>query len=362
MKDKSMFIGRDTLIEDLSQNVNNNQVKSIILYGQKRAGKSSIFFHLKEKLLENENYIPIYFSMGKSGSGGIEDFFKSVIIGLEEYYEDLFEEDLFCDIGVGLKEVDSIILFVRFVKKAVKQINRLLETDKKELVLLIDEFTYVYGAIKAGLYSSLFMQNWKAMLEENIFKALLIGQDSMPEFLKEFPNEFGVIEQIRVTYLDIKSAKKLINEPILMQDGSSRYMENSINSIIAYSACSPYFIQKICKEIVNVLNQKQSNKITNLIVDKAIDEIINGYNGVKLEFFDNLYSLGAGEDATTMQKRLDLLILIANNDCVHYNDDTKVLIKELLSNEVIEKLQTQYKIKVKLFEKFLKTHYGKKDE
>lgn len=357
VKDKSMFIGRDLLIKRLSEDIKKDRINSIILYGQKRAGKSSTFFHLKEKLL-NEKYIPISFSMGKCD---YKNFIKSIVNGIEEYYEETFEEDIFDDIGILRNEINDVVDLIRFLKKVKKQINK-ISGDLKDLILLLDEFTYVYGAIQDGSYPESFMQNWKAMLEENIFKALLIGQDSMPQFLQKYPNEFGVIEKVRITYLDIDAAKDLIINPIRMADGSSRYLDNSANMIIEHSACSPYFIQRICKEIVNILNQKKSNKITNLIVDNAIDEIISGHNGEKLEFFDNLYSLGSGEDELLKNERLQLLINIANKNYLDNSEITEKLLKELIDNDVIKKEKQSYSIKVKLFEKYLQVHYGSKNE
>jgi hypothetical protein len=78
-------------------------------------------------------------------------------------------------------------------------------------VLLIDEFSYIYGLIMSGCIPELFMKNWKALLQENYFSVVLAGQDVVPQFRQRFPNEFGTTQ---VSYLKRADAVKLIDEPI----------------------------------------------------------------------------------------------------------------------------------------------------
>ena len=355
VEDKNMFIGREHLIQKLSSMIKDDRNRCVILYGQKRAGKSSTFNYL-EKALLGDNYIAINFSMGDSGES-FSSFVKTIALNIEDYYEETFDEDIFDDTGIELRDITEVNDLIRFIKKALRQINNKSET-KKELIFLIDEFTYIYGAIRSGLYPESFMKNWKAMLEKNIFKALLIGQDSMPDFIAKYPNEFGVIQKERLSYLDKKGAKELITQPILMEDGSSRYIEDSVDLIIELSSGSPYFIQKICQEIVNYLNLKRTNSVTNFVVNEVVNEILTGNNSVSLDFFDNLFSLGDGEDEEMKKTRLRVLINIANNKHIDNNEINLNILDELQLNDIIEKNNGNYSLKVGLFKEYLVQHYG----
>ena len=57
-----MFFGRDTLVKRLSDAICDDRIRCIIIYGQKRTGKSSIFDHLKRKL--TNKFIVLNFSVG----------------------------------------------------------------------------------------------------------------------------------------------------------------------------------------------------------------------------------------------------------------------------------------------------------
>src|SRR5439155_19327868 len=81
------------------------------------------------------------------------------------------------------------------------------------VVLLMDEFSYLYGYIMKGTLPETFMRNWKALLQRNYFSVAMAGQDVMPKFKQSFPNEFGTTQDERVTYLKREDAARLIDEP-----------------------------------------------------------------------------------------------------------------------------------------------------
>src|SRR4029078_10175127 len=82
------------------------------------------------------------------------------------------------------------------------------------LVLLIDEFSMVHKEIRSRNLPESFMKGWKAMLERGFFRCVLVGNDLMPRFIQEFPNEFQVATEARVSYLERSYACKLIEDPI----------------------------------------------------------------------------------------------------------------------------------------------------
>ena len=54
VKDTSMFYGRNEFIERITHAIIQADSKQVVIYGQKRSGKSSVLYHLK-KSLENTN-------------------------------------------------------------------------------------------------------------------------------------------------------------------------------------------------------------------------------------------------------------------------------------------------------------------
>jgi hypothetical protein len=106
---------------------------------------------------------------------------------------------------------------VRAIQIYLKATLRTLEDagwPQPRVVLLIDEFTYLFEYIKESIIESSFMRQWKALLELGLFSAVVIGQDSMPKFKQAFPNEFGVTHDERISYLSNEAATDLAQNPI----------------------------------------------------------------------------------------------------------------------------------------------------
>lgn len=54
-----MFFGRDELIQNISQSIkeSRSQSKSVVVFGQKRSGKSSVLYHLNKSLQKDKNLL-----------------------------------------------------------------------------------------------------------------------------------------------------------------------------------------------------------------------------------------------------------------------------------------------------------------
>lgn len=113
------------------------------------------------------------------------------------------------------------------------------------------------------------MDTWKKLLEADLFKAVLIGQDAMPNFIKEFQNQFQVTQPIRVDRLDDDSVRTLISVPILMENGESRFLENSIDLIAGWFYRQLYYIQLYCDRLVKQMNIDRHVRVTNALAEKV---------------------------------------------------------------------------------------------
>jgi hypothetical protein len=239
-----------------------------------------------------------------------------------------------------------------------------------QVVLLIDEFSYIYGLIVSGLIPELFMKNWKALLQENYFSVVLAGQDVMPKFKQHFPNEFGTTQDERVSYLKYSDAVKLIDEPIRIggRQGESRYRERAIDLIVDLTAGSPFYIQIICDRLVKYMNRKRARLVTEADVEHVKNELVRGVNALGLDKFDNLINSGdTSEDAISDEDALKVLKAIAlnsrtgpcNHNSIACETQTPVdtILNDLVNREVIERERERYyQIRVGLFNDWLIAH------
>jgi tetratricopeptide (TPR) repeat protein len=383
--DPTMFYGRDELIENIAHSIQkaDTQSKSIIVFGQKRAGKSSIQYHLKQKLEKSGNFLVI--DLGNIGAILDEhsqipllyQILWSILRKLRDAIDDAVIErelptlELTFPQDREFYEHPSPLVKFRDVFDAYKrQARRTAGWQHIQAVLLIDEFSYIHGQIAKGKIPELFMKQWKALLQENYFSVVLAGQDVMPKFKQRFPNEFGTTQDERVSYLKREDAIRLIDEPVRIdgRDGESRYRERAIERIIELTAGSPFYIQIVCDRLVRYMNRKRASLITEADVEQVKIELVRGVNALGLDKFDNLINSGdTSEDAISDEDALKVLRAIAinsrtgpcnrNSISCETEKPIDVILDDLVNREVIERERGRYyRIRVGLFRDWLTIH------
>ena len=371
VENEEMFFGRRELIEKMKQSILNSKSKSIAIYGQKRSGKSSVLYHLKRTLEKEKGVITSYFSMGEIVNNLKEHvIYYKIIGGIGDLIYDLesngelvpdFQEPSF-----EALEKNPTITFDRFLKNFKRSCATIPGWENYKLVVLIDEFAYLYNAILRKEVSENFMKTWKAIIEKGSFNAILAGQDIMHKFIDAHPNEFGVLETMKLSYLDDYYAKELIEKPTWNNEtNKSRYLEGAVEEIIEWTAGNPFYLQIFCSQLIDYLNKEKLISASPNDVEIVGSELARGKNKLEEKHFDNLLR-GGDADLEEFDIEYTKLILkqIARNDkkksyCERKDilvesieQDNKIL-KALIDREVITIQNDYYKLRVKLLGEWL---------
>ncbi len=375
--DTKMFYGRNEIIEKVTDAIITTDSKQVVIYGQKRSGKSSVLYHLQKSLEATNKTFCISFSIGNIFENiSTETFFYKITDLITEELENcngeipVFKCPSFTEFKEAPNPADFFRKQIRLFKKSCSILD---EWKDKKLVIMIDEFTYIYTAIKNGKISDGFMKQWKAITqsEDSMFSSVLVGQDVFPMFKDEFPNEFGITQDERLTYLSKEDAVRLIEEPIgKTKSGGNRFIGDALETIIDYTSCNPYYIQIFCARLVSEMNRKKYIQVTSADVKKIADSFINGGQALTDDKFDNLLNAGEEHDIQKYKQEVSKEILksIATNakfigfckrDQISINTkdiDVDEVLKDLVKREVLEQREDSYKIQVKLFQEWLLKH------
>lgn len=380
VKDKSMFKGRDEIIDTICRYVLEDY-KGYVLYGQKRSGKSSVLYHITQRLREGHKAFAVDYTMGNSIVEGVETENDSMA--------NLFYT-IISEIGLAIKEVDRKVYrdsgcrvvrrqeFETYPDKTFKEylefyrdiIVDKLHYEQDKIVLVVDEFTYLYYHILEGKISPRIMEFWKGLVESRVFSFVFAGQDAMPRFMDDFQNVFASMHPQELTYIDENSARELIVEPIWDKDNNcSRIDSDAVDKIIKLTACSPFYIMILCSELVKYARQRRRLPIHVGDVDALVQRMICNESSISRKDFDNLISCGESRldliDKDDSLKVLKDLALKSRN--VEYYDvnaitvfdkeTVKYIIDDLLRRGVLAtNLSKKVKIKVELFKLWLLNH------
>lgn len=379
--DSDMFYGRDEFIANMTDAILNSPSKQIIIYGQKRCGKSSVLSHLKKRLMDTGKTFCISFSLGDIINNLTEAaFFHKILDTIQD--ELIFEPGQVPAFSVpspadfrAEDEENPLNTFTKYMVRFKQACKQTPGWEDKKLVVMIDEFTYLYTEIKNRMISPSILKQWKAVTQnENAqFSVVLVGQDVVPSFKNEdyARNAFGVIEDIRLTYLQEAPARDLIEKPILDENGKSRYIDNAVSRIIEYTSRNPYYIQIFCARLVDHMNRNKSISVTEADVIDVANSFISGPEALSIQKFDNLIRPGESEDQQEYSdyEVLQVLRQISSNSKIigfcNRNDINvlpdkareNAILKQLVDREVLElRGENNYKIQVKLFQEWLLQH------
>lgn len=394
IRDESMFMGRTDEINRIIRIIKSNDSgkmnygRALAIYGQTRTGKSSLLFHVKEKLKREYSKDVLVWDMGNIAETAIN-------IGDEpDEYLSTFLHDLLMvgqfalkrdESGVAQSVADAnlhpplneildqpgqaALLFTIYMR----QLNQILEQKNKIIVLLIDEFTYLHGEIKRGAVSPGFMRFWKALLQNYCIFAIIVGQDDMPEFMREYQNEFACMEPLKLTYLREADAKRLMREPLErandMTDLFNR--DGSLDMLYELTAGSAYLTMVLCSNLVRYLNDKGAYKITRGIISDFLRTRAFGANSFLTEYYfeSQLQERGHREfDDANKEILLSIARLSQNKGDAPIDeitcsgktaDEIQMLVERLHDrNVLLRKGRDRYSIQVKLLERWLISTMG----
>ncbi|MEJ2580279.1 MAG: ATP-binding protein, partial [Acidobacteriota bacterium] len=255
--DSEMFVGREQLIERILQTIHNN---SLLLYGERRIGKTSLQHHLRQRLLQLNDpqyeFYPVYVDL----QGTPESQFFSTLA------EDVFHElaPLLGDTrpGEGLDPgadygYRELVADLRKVIKALEQRN----SKQVKLVLLIDEVDELnaYDPRVNQRLRSLFMKSFA----ENLV-AVVSGVEIRKQWDKEGSPWYNFFEEIEVPPIGRDDAAELITRPI---GGVFKVDQEVIDRILELTDRKPYHVQRLCVALVNRMYEQGRRDITTTDVD-----------------------------------------------------------------------------------------------
>ena len=248
--DDNMFFGRRNLVDRILQTIHNN---SLLIYGERRIGKTSIQHQLKKRLSELDDPVYEFFPVYVDLQGTPETrFFRTII---DDIYQELAPVLDSARPGGDASAAYDFRELVRDVRAVLKTLKT-QSSRKVRLVLLIDEVDELndYDPRINQKLRSLFM---KSFAEDLV--AVVSGVEIKKQWQREGSPWYNFFEEIEVKPLEPKEAQELIEHPIR---GVFKFDEGTAEKIISLTGGRPYLIQKLCVSLVTRLHEQHRRRIT----------------------------------------------------------------------------------------------------
>jgi hypothetical protein len=345
---QEIFVGRSDISERIERLLLDNRCPPLLLYGQRRTGKTSLLNNLG-KLLPS-TIIPLFIdlqgptSLAKDYVGFLYNMSRAMLTSAKRHRErplpPLTREQLIAD------------PFTRF-DEWLDEIENHIDANQT-MLLILDEFSALEHIFNKGLLdeASVLGMFRHIIQHRPRIKILLSGSHTIDEF-ERWASYLINVQTVHISYLQPREALQLIEQPV--KDFALRYEEEASQRVMEITRCHPALIQLLCAEIVTLKN-KQNVKERRFAQVSDINAAIPGALQHGRFFFADI-----ANNQVTKKGLAILRFLAAQGEKQIISEETlrmqcqeefEATIANLLQRELIERLGEGYCFQVEVIRRW----------
>jgi hypothetical protein len=243
-----LFVGRRNISARIEQILQTSS-PPLLLYGQRRIGKTSLLNHLNYLLPENyislfidlegvlfavPDHASFFYNLGRAMITSAKERCQLILPKLERV---ALQTDAFTVFDEWLDEVLAI-------------------TSNRIILLTLDEFEALdYPFNRGCLDKHLILGMFRHIIQHRPQIRILISGSHALAVFPEWAGYLINIETIHLSYLEMHEAQQLITDPV--KPFAVTYQLAAIQRILALTRGHPALIQLLCKEIVYLKNSQE---------------------------------------------------------------------------------------------------------
>jgi len=293
IRSREMFFGREDDFRFVKSKVDNERYGSlIVLFGERRAGKTSLLYQILGGRL-GRNYVPVFIDMQAMVINNDHEYLGRLAeIAVQAVGSDKLEFDLslFED-----KSRNPYTLFDKFVDKVLQSIGNV------KLLFLFDEYELIEDKVEERKLSKDIFLFLSGLVEHKAGLFLIFtGTHLLQEREKAYWHPLlHRCDYRNISYLTQNDTRRLIQEPVR---DKVYYLGSSVNDITRLTAGQPFYTQLICRNIVEMLNEQQRNYFYEEDIPVIVKEIIDNPPPQMIYFWAGLCT----EEKATLAVTADL--------------------------------------------------------
>lgn len=246
---QKIFVGRSDISEQIERLLLDTRCPPLLLYGQRRTGKTSLLNNLG-KLLPS-TIIPLFVdlqgptSLAKDYVGFLYNMSRAIITSGQRHRE--------LKLPPLTREHLSIDPFTSF-DEWLDDIEQTIDANQT-ILLILDEFSALDHVFNKGLLDEVsVLSMFRHMIQHRPrIKIMLSGSHTIDEF-ERWASYLINVQTVHISYLQIGEALQLVERPV--KDFALCYEAAASQRVLEITRCHPALIQLLCSEIVTLKNKQ----------------------------------------------------------------------------------------------------------
>ncbi|WP_414621742.1 ATP-binding protein [Calothrix sp. CCY 0018] len=350
-----LFVGREDIMRELKELwVKGNQLQSVVIYGHRRMGKSSIL---------------------RNAANCIGEGVRLAYINLQE----LADADGLGDVLIGISDVVSQEVkiqapsdneYINFPQRTFKRYLQQVANNLGDFGLIIglDEFEKIEDLIEAGKIPKNFMEYLRALVQKSPKIAFaLAGLHTLEEMTADYFKPFfaSVVPPIKVSFMTEEATAQILENPGF-EDFQLGYAPEALSKIYTLTYGQPYLVQLLGFQLVRLYNDsvfEMKHKRDHIFTVSDVEAVVNNpafFQGGR-GYFDGVW--GQASDGVAFQQ--DILKVIAPypeglnfSEIAQQYNATPDAVETLKQHDVIEVREGHLRIIVELFRLWVRQEWG----
>jgi hypothetical protein len=240
-----LFVGRKDIIRKLEELwvTKGNQLQSVVLYGHRRMGKTSILLNVANSLGSQVKVAYVNLLLVGDSSQGVGEVLMAISDEISE--------------AVNIPppaDADLLNLPYPTFRRYLKQVEaNLSETG---LIIALDEFEKIEKLIEKGKIDSDFMEVLGGMVQMSHKIAFaLAGLHTLGEMTGDCSHPFfGSFINIKVSFMESAATRQILANP--HEDFLLDYAPEALSAISSWTTGQPYLVQLVGFQLVRRYNQQ----------------------------------------------------------------------------------------------------------
>ena len=309
------FVGRISILRNIQRlTKTSSNDNALILYGQRRIGKTSILYEIEKKLSKKNNNIVIYINLHDKASLSFENFIK--------YFNNLLISKASIPtefINKQEKKNDLIESGYDFFSNFIKQLS-----DDKSVIFLFDEFNAIDRPIHEQTVSY-YLPYFKKIisLQSKQIKFIFVISKK-PEYMSSiYLSLFKGIKQVQMTTMTNDETEMIIR--LSEKNKTLKWSEDTISKIQTYTGGHPYITQLLCHSIWKKIYEDKQNSIPAVqLID--IEDVISKTMNNSSNFFQWIW-----DDFKPSERVVASALAVINKNIINQEDIEEALQKSGVS-------------------------------
>ncbi len=263
IRDEKMFFGRDEDFKFIKNNITKKAGSIILLYGERRSGKSSILYQILNGRF-GKKVTPFLFDMQ----------LFSEIKSNSEFFEKIVKEILKTIKSEESKGKNFEIL-----------LDNIVSNSDKNIIFMFDEYEIIFDLINKGKISPSILNLLSGYIEK--YSNLNYIFAGTKKFIENpiWQPLFNKSISMKVSFLKKKDAISLITKPV---KSYFIYEDGAVERIFRLTNGHPFYTQAICMYIVDYVSEKGKKKFSFFDLFNVLQELIDNPLPEMLYFWGNL--------------------------------------------------------------------------